>query len=57
MHPSCPSGADGEVDAKFRANAARVLRDDAIKEVSKLLWHLEDQSSLSGITDLLAARQ
>jgi 2-methylcitrate dehydratase PrpD len=49
--------SDGEIDAKFRANAARVLRADAIEEASKLLWHLEYQSSLSAITDLLAAAQ
>jgi 2-methylcitrate dehydratase PrpD len=46
--------SDAEIDAKFRANAGRVLRADAIEEASKLLWHLEGQSSLSAITDVLA---
>ena len=45
---------DDEIDAKFRANAARVLRADAIEDASKLLWHLEGQSSLSAIADVLA---
>jgi len=47
--------SDREIDAKFRANAARVLQPDAIEEASKMLWHLDDQPSLRAITDLLTA--
>ena len=44
-----------QVDEKFRANAGRVLKEDAVERASALLWSIESQSTLTELTDILMA--
>jgi 2-methylcitrate dehydratase PrpD len=52
--PEQPVTAE-DVDTKFRANAARMLKPDDVAKVSALLWDLESQSTLTELTDVLMA--
>ena len=45
-----------QIDAKFRANAARILKAADVERASELLWDVEGQTMLTELTDILATK-